>query len=121
MQCSRGDVVLVDFGEHLGTSVQSYVRPAVVISNNRANEYSPVISVVPLTAKADKKSKLPTHIMVSPELCTGITKSSQALAEQTTCVDKKMILKKIGHVQSRVLMSCIEEAVKIQMGLKRED
>lgn len=49
--CKRGDIYFVDFGQNIDTCKQSGIRPAVIVSNNRANEHSPVITVVPLTSK----------------------------------------------------------------------
>ena len=50
----RGDIIIADLGQH-ETSIQSGIRPCVVMSNNMANRYSPVITVVSLTLKIHKK------------------------------------------------------------------
>lgn len=62
--CKRGDIYFVDFGQNIDTCKQSGIRPAVIVSNNRANEHSPVITVVPLTSKIYKKRMLPTHVYI---------------------------------------------------------
>ncbi len=49
--CRRGDVYFVDFGDKRESCKQSGIRPAVIVSNNRANVYSPVITVMPLTSR----------------------------------------------------------------------
>ena len=41
-------------------SKQGGVRPALVVSNNKANKHSPVVTVVPLSARVWKKKYLPT-------------------------------------------------------------
>ena len=64
------------------TSVQGGVRPVIVVSNNKANTYSSVITVVPLTSRIYKKRYLPTHVFISKYDMTGIRKGSLALAEQ---------------------------------------
>ena len=46
--CKRGDIYYVNFGEKDG-SKQGGVRPALVVSNNKANKHSPVVTVVPLS------------------------------------------------------------------------
>ena len=43
--CKRGDVYYVDFGMNIDTRKQSGIRPAVIVSNNKANAHSPVITV----------------------------------------------------------------------------
>ena len=44
MECRRGDIYFVDFGRDTESNLQCGIRPALVVSNNRANENSPVIS-----------------------------------------------------------------------------
>ena len=46
----RGDILWADLGMFPTTSVQGGVRPVIVVSNNKANTYSSVITVVPLTS-----------------------------------------------------------------------
>lgn len=51
MTIRRGDILWADLGMFPTTSVQGGVRPVIVVSNNKANTYSSVITVVPLTAR----------------------------------------------------------------------
>lgn len=88
--CKRGDVYYVDFGHNIESCKQSGIRPAVIVSNNRANVYSPVITVVPLTSRIHKKRSLPTHVYIPRGCGTGLPKSSMALAEQVETIDKKI-------------------------------
>ena len=50
MTIRRGDILWADLGMFPTSSVQGGVRPVIVISNNKANTYSSVITVVPLTS-----------------------------------------------------------------------
>ncbi len=50
MTIRRGDILWADLGMFPTTSVQGGVRPVIVVSNNKANTYSSVITVVPLTS-----------------------------------------------------------------------
>lgn len=74
--CKRGDIYYVDFGEKDG-SKQGGVRPALVVSNNKANKHSPVVTVVPLSARVWKKKYLPTHVQIPKG--SGLNKPSMAL------------------------------------------
>ena len=47
MTIRRGDILWADLGMFPTTSVQGGVRPVIVVSNNKANTYSSVITVVP--------------------------------------------------------------------------
>ena len=59
MECRRGDIYFVNFGRDTESNLQCGIRPALVVSNNRANENSPVITVIPLTARTYKKPHFP--------------------------------------------------------------
>ena len=49
LEITRGTIVMVDLPLGNG-SVQGGVRPAVGISNDRGNKFSPVLIVVPLSS-----------------------------------------------------------------------
>ena len=79
--CKRGDIYYVDFGEKAG-SEQGGVRPALVVSNNKANKHSPVVTVIPLSARVWKKKYLPTHVQIPLKKSSGLNKPSMALADR---------------------------------------
>ena len=64
LKIRRGDILYVDMGEEYEGSIQGGMRPMVVVSNNLANKFSPVITVVPLTSRTYKKRYLPTHVLI---------------------------------------------------------
>lgn len=115
MKIQRGDIIIADLGQH-ETSIQSGIRPCVVISNNMANRYSPVITVIPLTSKIRKKEYLPTHVFLNGYRNIGLNCHSLALCEQITSVAFSDILEVAGRV-NKSKMSEIGHAVKIQCGL----
>ena len=51
----RGDIYYIDFGSNINSSKECGFRPALIVSNNVANKYSPVVTVIPLTAQVKKK------------------------------------------------------------------
>ena len=118
--CRRGDIYLVDFGENIDTCKQKGVRPVIVVSNNRANAHSPVITVVPLTTKINKKRYLPTHVYIPVSAVRGLSSGSMALAEQVEAVDKDRLLDKKGSVTSDVIMEKITRGIQIQIGVFEE-
>ena len=117
--CRRGDIYFVDFGEKTG-SEQSGIRPALVVSNNKANKHSPVVTVVPLSARVWKKKYLPTHVQIPIKKCRGLDKPSMALAEQVETMDKTRLGKKIGKVLDETIMEQITVALQIQIGVYAE-
>ncbi len=116
-QIVRGDVIYVDLGQHPKSSVQSGMRPCVVVSNNRNNQYAKVLSVCPCTARISKKH-VPTHVRIEPEEVRGyFEKTSVLLAEQIVTVDKRKVISKTGHIpEDSKIMEKIDAAVRLQLG-----
>ena len=119
MKIERGDILIADLGKASGTSIQSGIRPVIVISNNKANTYSPVVTVVPLTSRVYKKRYLPTHVFIDRSEMVGLKRHGLVLAEQITSIDIQNIIQKCGHV-SPSAMQRITRAVKIQTGVCKE-
>lgn len=92
----RGQIIMADL-PCTGTSIQTGLRPCVVISNNRANTFSPNVIVVPLTSK--NKKPLPTHYTMLPSKNNGLKVASTVLAEQILTLSKTMIKRVIGKVE----------------------
>lgn len=101
----RGDIIYCDLGIRNG-SVQSGIRPCVVVSNNINNIYSNVYIVVPLTSQ--RKKDLPTHVEIAD--------SSYALCEQVTTVSEQQILRKKNYINI-VVQNKIDDALRVAMDL----
>ncbi len=114
MKVKRGDILYVDLGSQYQGSVQGGTRPVVVISNNKANKFSTVITVVPLSSHISKKRSLPTHVFVSAYRCSGLSMHSLALCEQVMSVDKLQIIDCIGKMDVGTLEQ-VTRAVQIQI------
>lgn len=78
MDIKRGDIWYIESGYSVG-SEQRAGRPAIVVSNNRNNQYSGTVEVVYLTTQP--KRDLPTHVTIS-----SLSRESTALCEQITSV-----------------------------------
>ena len=116
MKIRRGDILYADLGVQYQGSTQGGMRPVVVVSNNRANRHSMVITVVPLTTKIDKKQSLPTHVFVSAYRAEGLERHSVALCEQVTALNFDRIIDHMGKVDEGTL-DRITEAVQVQVGV----
>lgn len=96
LEIARGMIVMVDLPTGNG-SVQGGTRPAVVISNNKGNKFSPVLIVVPLTSRT--KKLLPTHHTIEPSMINGLSKTSIVLAEQIITIGKDMVRNIVGTLE----------------------
>ena len=110
----RGDILYIDLGQHANSSVQSGMRPCIVMSNNVNNRYSTTLCVCPFSGKIKEN---PVHVKVKPSDVKGyFLKDSDCLAEQITTVDKKQIVSKVGHIpEDSEVMRAINKAVFIQL------
>lgn len=63
----RGDIIYIDLGNKAKSSVQSGLRPCLVIGTYPT---SPVATVAPLTSKMEK-TNIPVHVDVTPNDVMG--------------------------------------------------
>jgi mRNA interferase MazF len=112
MRIKRNDVVLVGFDPTVGHEIQK-VRPAIVVSNDIANEFSNFVTVVPLTSK--KLDRI-TRIEVPIGRLDGLDKKSKVLVDQIRSIDKRRIRKVIARIPGE-LMAEIDERLKLQLAL----
>lgn len=113
MCCRKGDIFWAELGEEREGSLQAGARPVLVVSNNKANEFSPVITIIPITSKMCK-AKLPTHVLIKE---CGLERPSIALAEQITSISKDKLERKIGSIQRTAYVGMIRKAIQIQLSL----
>ena len=115
----RGDVLYADLGQHVHSTVQSGVRPCVVVSNNTRNKYADRINVCPCTTK-DRKKDIFGRIKIMPKDVMGyLEKSSWILIDQITTIDKKKIISKTGHVRRESeIMEEIDFTIRKQLGIE---
>lgn len=111
--CSMGEIYYAALPIIKNSQVQQGVRPVLVVSNNKANQYSPIITVIPLTSCLTKHY-LPTHVTL---IGYGLEKPSVLLAEQILSLDKKNLLSKIGVVEDFGTMTKIKRAMSIQLSI----
>lgn len=96
-----------------GSSVQQGVRPVVIVSNDQANEHSPVITVIPLTSKLGKNA-LPTHVFLNNHM---LDHPSIALCEQILSVDKACLTRRIGWINKTFDRIAIQHALLVQLNM----
>ncbi len=108
----RGDIYLVNFDPTIGHEVKK-ARPAVVITNNINNEYSPVLTVIPLSGNISRV--YPFEVLVSAG--SGLDKDSKVMVNQIRTVDKKRLIKKISSVSREIIIK-IEAAIKLHFDME---
>jgi mRNA interferase MazF len=110
---TRGDVVLCDLNPVVGTE-QAGMRPAVVLQIDRANAVSPHTIIAPFTTKI-RRALLPSHVFV-PAGVGGLSQDSVVLCEQIRVIDKRRIIKVLGHLDEPYLQQ-VAKALSAILGL----
>jgi mRNA interferase MazF len=110
----RGEVYLANL-EPVERAEQGGTRPAVIVSRDAINKFSPVVVVCPITDAANKKKIYPSHVKVAAG-AGGLTLDSIVLCEQVRTINKTRLKKQLGTF-ARPLLASIEAALKITLDL----
>lgn len=103
----------MDFGDGVG-SEQKGIRPAIVVQNDKGNQFSPTTIVCPLTTKT--KKLMPTHVGISASEC-DVKEDSIVLCEQTRVIDKARLKRQLGKIENQKLLNDINSKIAISFGL----
>lgn len=109
----RGDIVLVDFDPAKPNEVAKK-RPAVVVTNNTANQFGTTLVVVPLSS--DSTRVYPFQVLLLAQ-DTGLKEDSKAQVEQLRAVGLARLGKKLGQVPEP-LMEQIGQKIKLHLALE---
>ena len=107
------DIWLADLPAVPESHVQSGVRPVIVVSNDTANRYSPLISIVPLPSTL-KRADIPTHTVIHSRF---LRYPSMALCEQIMTIDKSRLMDRIGAVECLHERLAVRHCMQVQLGL----
>lgn len=105
----RGEIWWVNFDPSVGGEIKKK-RPAVIISNDAANQFLNKVQVVPLTSKTDR-------LYPSEALVVFEGKECKAMADQLATVSKLRLFN-CGGVLTKEDIRKVEEAIKIQLGIQ---
>lgn len=108
----RGEIWLVSLEPVTGHEIGK-TRPAVIISNNKNNEYSSTVTLIPITSSI--KKVYPFEVFI-PKNETGLPMDSRIKCNQIRTVDRVRLLKCTGKITGRILEK-VEDALLIHIGI----
>ena len=90
---------MVDFAPARGAEA-NYTRPAIVVTNNQANAFAPVVTVVPLTSNVERVYPMQLFL---PSNLTGLDRDSKAQVELLRHVSLGRVLKILGQIPESLM------------------
>jgi len=109
----RGDVYWADLNPFFG-SEQVGTRPVLVLQNDAGNFFSPTLIVAPMSSQVDKRTDLPTHIVL--EQVRGLEGPSLIMLEQLKTIDKRRVRSYAGKL-TKEQMAEVEAALTGTLGI----
>jgi len=104
----RGEIWWVNFEPSIGGEIRKK-RPAIIVSNDAANQFLNRVQVVPVTSQTSRLYPSEAYVQVS-------RKKGKAMADQLTTVCKERLLNLIGTI-SPSDMRKLEKAIKTHLDL----
>jgi mRNA interferase MazF len=114
MNIKRGEIYLATLDPVVGKEI-SKTRPAVIVSNDKNNEFSGTVTILPITSK-NLKRIYPFEVFMAKG-AGNLPKDSKVKADQIRTLDKARIIRRIGKL-ARNQMDEIEQALKVHLWLR---
>ena len=106
----RGEVYWLAFDPSVGSEIQK-TRPAVIVSNDAANQALNRTLVVPLSSQT-------ARVYPGEALVDLNGEPRKAMADQLTTASKQRFRSRLGQISSQD-MERIEDAILLQLGMNR--
>lgn len=109
----RGEIYLVNFDPTIGSEIKK-TRPALILQNDIANQYSPITIVAAITSHFDSQL-YPTEVLLKAKE-SHLEVDSAVLLNQIRSIDKQRLVRIVGKLNQEI-MAKVDKAIKISLGL----
>ena len=114
MNIRRGQTYLAALDPVVGDEI-SKTRPVVVISNNKNNEFSGTVTILPLSCRNPGRT-YPFEVFL-PKGAGKLPRDSKVKADQIRTLDRSRLVAFIGTLDPEHIIE-VEKAVKVHLGLR---
>jgi mRNA interferase MazF len=109
----KGEIWLVDLDPTRGAEMKK-TRPCIILNNDKIGRL-PLKIVAPITDMKEHYRMVPWMVGLEPDMDNGLEKPSAIDLFQVRSISEKRLVKKIGHVDDKVIASC-KEALEVVFG-----
>jgi len=113
MNIRRGEIYLAALDPVVGKEI-SKTRPVVIISNDKNNQFSGTVTILPITSQNLEKI-YPFEVFLAKG-SGNLPKDSKVKADQIRTIDKTRVFSQIGRLRESEIAE-IEKAIKIHLDL----
>jgi mRNA interferase MazF len=111
----RGEIYWVNMNPAVGSEIKK-LRPALVVSNDINNQYSQLVTVLPITSNT--RNPHPFEVFIKQGV-GGLKKDSLIKANQIRTIDKARISGSvIGQILNGSIMQQVGQAIKVHLALR---
>ncbi|HUD10644.1 MAG TPA: type II toxin-antitoxin system PemK/MazF family toxin [Candidatus Saccharimonadales bacterium] len=111
----RGEIYWIQLDPTIGAEIKK-TRPALIVSNDTSNQFSDLVTLLPLTSQV--KAIRPFEVLITNGQ-GGLLKTSKIKCNQIRTVDKKRLIgKSFGPRVGSEVMNQVSAALKIHLELE---
>lgn len=92
----RGDIWSVDFGAHPEDPEQAFIRPALIVSEDRIHHPRLQLAIVVPGTTATRG--IPLHVTVAPDADNGLDTTTDFQVEQVRAVSTARLIERLGRL-----------------------
>lgn len=111
LKTNKGDIFWAELPES-GRHIQTGRRPVLIVGNEKANRYSDIVTVIPITGRVEKADVIPTHVCLNTAFRCG----SVLLPEQIRTISKDQLLGSCIYRLTEDEQKTVDRALSEQLG-----
>ena len=110
----KGEIYFANLDPTMGAEIKK-IRPVLIVSNDLNNQFSPLITVIPLTSQIDRI--YPAEVVLT-QAATMLNKDSKAQCHQIRTISKMRIqtTTPAGKID-KALMQQIHQAIQLHLDI----